>query len=108
MTYVHFQIILALCLISVLVNFYFIHRLHRQLQAKYRTVWQALGSPTLILNHSIRNSLATLGFVFRGRYKQFGDAKLAGTCKIIVVMQITCYILIVSTFATALIVSRSG
>lgn len=107
MTTTLFLLVLFTFLILAAANFYFLGSLHRQLRARHRPIWEALGKPTLTLNHSIRNSLATLGFVFKRKYKPLRDTKLARTCKAILFLQLACYPPLFVTFGMALIMATT-
>ena len=52
---------------------YFMNYLKR---THYET-WLGLGSPSIILNNSIRNGLLTLRFLLSAKYKALNDPKLA-------------------------------
>ncbi len=46
------------------------------LKNAHRKIWTDLGSPSIILNNSIRNGLLTLGFMFGSKYRNLNDPKL--------------------------------
>lgn len=47
------------------------------LKRVHRDTWLELGSPSPILNNSIRNGSLTLRFLFSGKYRALNDPKLA-------------------------------
>ncbi|MDE2196124.1 MAG: hypothetical protein KGJ56_02910 [Gammaproteobacteria bacterium] len=79
--------------IIVLLNFYFVGSLLKQLKEKYQSVWNSLGSPTLFWNSSPKNQIATIGFVYKGKYKQLNDSAVTQTCKKIFLIHIIGYIM---------------
>ncbi len=46
------------------------------LKNAHRKTWIDLGSPSIILNNSIRNGLLTVGFLFGSKYRTLNDQKL--------------------------------
>lgn len=52
------------------------YRFLAYLKNNHREAWEGLGSPSLILNNSIQNSLATWSFLRHKKYLQLGDDKL--------------------------------
>ena len=58
------------------IGFGLSYRFLAYLRNNHREVWAELGSPSLIVNNSIRNSLATMSFMWRKEYLRLGDHKL--------------------------------
>ncbi|MBL6937446.1 MAG: hypothetical protein ISS15_14090 [Alphaproteobacteria bacterium] len=50
--------------------------LMRYLRQRHNETWVALGSPSLFLNNSIRNSILMLRYLFRSDYRSLGDPSL--------------------------------
>lgn len=48
-------------------------RLLTVLRSRHSEVWKALGSPTLIVNNTLRNSLHMWRFVYGGGYRKLED-----------------------------------
>lgn len=46
------------------------------LKNAHHKTWIDLGSPSIILNNSIRNGLLTFGFLFGSKYRTLNDQKL--------------------------------
>ena len=65
--------ILAVVVIYLAAVGYFMN----YLKTAHREMWLELGSPSILLNNSIRNSFLTLIFLFGGKYRTLNDPKLA-------------------------------
>jgi hypothetical protein len=50
--------------------------LMRYLKNAHHETWTSLGSPSLILNNSIRNGFLSLRFLFGSKYRTLNDPKL--------------------------------
>lgn len=79
--------------ILVVLNFYFVGGLLKLLKDKYPSTWTALGSPSLFWNSSPKNQMATISFVFKGKYKQLNDPAVTRMCKTVFSIQISGYVL---------------
>ena len=77
-----------------------------RLRKQHPQTWEALGSPTLFLNNSIRNSLAVQRFIWRREYRTLGDPKTARLADLLRICQ-AAYILILIAFVIVLAGSRN-
>jgi len=68
-------LLIPLAVVAV-IGFGMSYRFLAYLRNNHHEVWEELGSPSLILNNSIRNSLATMSFMWRKEYIRLGDHKL--------------------------------
>jgi hypothetical protein len=72
-------IVVTLTLIFVLAMI--LHGLFlRRLRREYPEVWESLGRPTLIINNSPRNSLASLKYLFAAQYRELPDDGFVRYC----------------------------
>ena len=62
--------------LAMILHGVFLHRLRRE----YPSVWESLGRPTLIINNSPRNSLASLKYLFTARYRELPDHSFVRYC----------------------------
>lgn len=69
----------SLCL-SVLVWFVVASRLFRLLRSDHPNAYEALGSPSLFYNNSIRHSWLGLKFLFSGAYRELDDRRVTKIC----------------------------
>ena len=53
----------------------------RALRTRHPDVWKGLGSPTLITNNSLKNTLATRRFLRHREYAKLGDEQLDQTIR---------------------------
>ncbi|MCC7311381.1 MAG: hypothetical protein IT510_09090 [Sulfuritalea sp.] len=53
------------------------------LEKHHFLVWQRLGSPSLLINNSAKNSWAFLQFIFSEGYGAIDDPKLARVCRVL-------------------------
>lgn len=78
--------LLTLSLVGLFVVIVLLEALWRNaIRVRHPETWKALGSPTLILNNSIANSLRMERFLWRGEYRVLGDRglnRLAASIKI--------------------------
>lgn len=51
--------------------------LYSRLRRKHRGYWEQLGSPTLIINSSVRSQFRSMRFVWLSKYRELNDAFLA-------------------------------
>ena len=51
-------------------------RMFRLLRQNHREVYESLGSPSLLLNNSIRNGWLSLRFLMRGDYRDVNDDRV--------------------------------
>ncbi|HVA54220.1 MAG TPA: hypothetical protein VNI53_00245 [Gammaproteobacteria bacterium] len=70
-----------LFVIIAVLNFYFVGSLLGQLKNKHQSVWISLGNPTLFWNSSPKNQIATIGFIYKGKYKQLNDSAVTQTLR---------------------------
>ena len=66
----------ATLVLSVLVWFVLISRLHRILRTRHSETYDRLGRPTLFLNNSVQNGIATIRFLLGGHFRQLNDPEL--------------------------------
>jgi len=76
----------------------------RRLRQKYPNVWESLGRPTLIMNNSPRNSLASLKYLFTAQYRELPDQSFVRYCDFLRIFDLA-YGLI---FGTWLIINLLG
>jgi hypothetical protein len=67
-----FLVMAAVVVVYLVMVGYLMNYLKRVHPAK----WEELGSPSILLNNSIRNGLSTSGFIFGGKYRQLNDPRL--------------------------------
>ena len=98
-TYV-LPIIFAFLVMQLVVGFYLHHSLLSQLKAKHADKWRELGSPTLIMNNSIKNNIAVLRFLIKREYLKLDDMELSKTSRLLLILDCiyigTFFILIVN------------
>src|SRR5947207_4107524 len=70
-------------LVCAVVSYATMAQLHRLLRERHPAVYDSLGQPTLFWNNSPKNSLAVLGFVLGGRFKQTHDPEVIRLCRFI-------------------------
>src|SRR5437764_4113787 len=70
-------------LLCVIVSYAMTAQLYRLLRERHPAVYDSLGQPTLFWNNSPKNSLAVLGFVLGGRFKQTHDPEVIRLCRFI-------------------------
>ena len=54
--------------------------LFRRLRERHASTYEAIGSPTLFWNNSIRNGWLSMKFLLGGHWRSLGDSKLATVC----------------------------
>ena len=69
-------LLLAVLPISAIVWFVAMARLYRILRSRHSATYGRLGRPTLFLNNSPQNSLATIQFLLGGKFRQLNDPEL--------------------------------
>ncbi len=57
-------------------GFFLTHVILRRLRTRHPDTWAELGSPTLVLNNTISNSLRTCRFIWDGEYRVLDDPVL--------------------------------
>ena len=55
----------------------------RRLRREHPEVWESLGRPTLIMNNSPRNSLASLKYLFTAQYRDLPDQRFVRYCDLL-------------------------
>lgn len=70
----------------------------RRLRSHHRIEWKRLGSPTLILNGSIANTLAELDFLYSGQFRALSDPELSRWCRVLITLHIVAALLLGSFF----------
>ena len=74
-----------------ILNFYFMYKLLRSLRKQYPSTWEGLGSPTIFFNNSMKNTIATLRFIYKKEYKKLNDQSISTVCKRVFFIQIIGY-----------------
>jgi hypothetical protein len=69
----YFWGIAAITVFYLVVVGYFMNYLKRTHPVK----WEELGRPSIMLNNSIRNGLATLGFIFGAKHRELHDPRVS-------------------------------
>jgi ABC-type sugar transport system permease subunit len=72
-----FPVLLLALFVLVVLGLALYYSFTRQLRMKYPKEWAGLGSPTLLLNNSISNSLRTWRYIDRGNYRALKDDELS-------------------------------
>jgi hypothetical protein len=68
-----FSGLFALQAVGTVVYLVLVVRLFSRLESRHRPVFEALGSPSLILNNSISNNFKVLGWLWGKDYEGLGD-----------------------------------
>jgi hypothetical protein len=79
-----FAVVLVVQFVGTIGYLLLIASLFRRLKASHTTVWESLGSPSLIMNNSPRNNLRVLRWLWAKGYLDLGDSEtvdLAGTVR---------------------------
>jgi len=58
----------------------------RRLRTRHVTMYEAIGSPSLFWNNSIRNNWLFLRFLYLGKWRELNDRQLAGVVRLMQVM----------------------
>ncbi len=69
-------VLLAILVVSVVAWFSVMSRFYRILRTRHSATYESLGRPTLFLNNSPQNGLATLRFLLGGKFRQLKDPEL--------------------------------
>ncbi len=69
-------VLFGIMIVSGIVWFVLMARLHRVLRTRHSEEYEKLGRPTLFLNNTIQNGLATIRFLLGGRFRQLRDPAL--------------------------------
>ena len=80
-------------LACVIVWFVLVTRLFRLLRTRHPDVYESLGSPTLILNNSIRNGWLFTRFLLGGHFRDIDDTETVRLCQFMRVFAI-CYLVL--------------
>ena len=81
-TKIFFFLIIVLAAFAVVI-IYLNYQLLTLLRNNHPTKWHELGSPTLILNNSIKNNMAVLKFLKNKDYLELSDQKLAKVSRLL-------------------------
>jgi len=87
----------------VFVNFYLCTRVFRLLRKDYPEAYEAIGSPSLFLNNTIKNNWLFSRFLRTGRYRELGDDELTRLCRLIRIVKA----IFIVTFVGGLLLSFS-
>ena len=63
------------------VYFYYFQKLKSLLKLKYKEDYQAIGSPTLVMNSTISNNLSFQKYLSSKQYEKHNDEQLNKICK---------------------------
>jgi hypothetical protein len=58
----------------------------RRLRVRHVATYEAIGSPSLFWNNSMRNNWLFIKFLFQGQWRSLDDAQLAGVARFMQVM----------------------
>lgn len=75
MTYIAPPFVWGILAITIIYMAFFGYLLN-YLKKVHRKTWIDLGSPSIILNNSIRNGFLSFGFLFGSKYRALNDQKL--------------------------------
>ena len=70
------QLLTALLVVAAVGGLVLTQFFLRRLRTHHSPTWEALGSPTLVLNNTIRNSTRTCRFIWDGEYRVLDDPVL--------------------------------
>jgi hypothetical protein len=65
------------------IYFYYFQKLKYLLKLKYKEDYQAIGSPTLVMNSTISNNLSFQKYLSSKQYEKNNDEQLNKICKIV-------------------------
>jgi len=93
-----FFVCFAMLFAMVPIWFSLITNLFRILRARHPEKYSAMGNPTLIMNNSLANNIATLRFIWRREDKALGDvglSKLTGFMKVFLMVYTVIFLIVV-------------
>ena len=67
------SILIVVNFLVVIAYLWSVARFYRYLKREHPTAWQNLGSPSLILNNSIKNNWLVMVYLIRQKYRQLDD-----------------------------------
>jgi hypothetical protein len=71
---------LAIMILIVVIQWYLVFRVLKDLQEQFPEKWRELGRPRLVMNNSIANNLALYRFLWRKEYLILGSISFANLC----------------------------
>lgn len=75
---VRYLVVFLLLLAVMILGAVLYSRLLALLRDRHSEAWKTLGSPTLVANNTLRNSLAMWRFVFLGQHRRLVDKEVDG------------------------------
>jgi hypothetical protein len=70
---------------AVAIGFFLIHRVYEILEKRHPEKYEAMGSPSLIMNNSISNNISFMKFIFKLEWKDLGDPSLSNLSRFLLV-----------------------
>jgi hypothetical protein len=95
-------LVFAVCFV---VSYATMAQLHRILRERHPAIYESLGQPTLFWNNSPKNSLAVVGYILSGRFKETGDAEVIRLCRFIQAFSYTYWAFFVAVVVLGFILS---
>lgn len=102
---VDFGISFAALFLAALVWLVLMSRLYRILRTRHPETYEQLGRPTLFLNNSPQNGIATVRFLLGGHFRQLNDPELL---RLGVFMQVFFYAYMVYFVSLVVLMFTSG
>ena len=87
---VSFLILFATLAIGIVTYLIQIARLFGLLSDRHPQVYQALGSPSVVFNNTLRNNAAVLGWLWRREFEGLGDPDTISRCSGVRTLLIGC------------------
>ncbi len=72
--------------VGAILTFPLDRKMLRILETRHREKWVEMGSPSLVMNNSIKNTIATIRFLIKGEYEMLGDEEFSVLCRRLVLL----------------------
>jgi hypothetical protein len=93
-------LLFASCIAGFVLMYVFLYRLRTQ----FTQAWKALGEPTLILNNSVKNSFATMRFLWRREYVALGNSRFSRFAGFLRTYMVCYLVLFIAVFVLTFVV----
>ena len=93
----------AVLFAAMLIWFALAHRLFQLLRENHREIYESLGSPSLLLNNTVRSNWLGLKFLFTGSFRSVNDRRITRLCRFMRVYLVLCYLWLLGPLAWVLL-----